>query len=265
MLTDGYTSSINGAAEVPHCTIKNTAQAMLMVARMSNLFWYFAGQYAAFIYNQCSNSTTGKPPALVVGEKYVQPHKLRPWGACVRIIKDLKSERTLSAHTSGDPRILSNNPIDASTLAPVDSPSIAFCGRFMSFGNNKAVMLVLVITITDGITSHKLRCVHHALVDEFGLSADPTDKPLPNELILSKLYDSTFSPTKPIKWKFDPMSSDLDTMGYPYNPSIRKAFQVSLPPLGQAIGIKLVTDEDYIVPILVRVDPAKEIYKLIPL
>ena len=181
------------------------------------------------------------------------------------IIKDLKSERALSARTSGDPRILSDDPVPATTLDPLDSPSTAFCGRFMGFGNNKAVMLVLIITVTDGITSYKLRRAHHALVDEFGLSANPTDKPLPNELILSKLYDSTFRPAKPIEWKFDPLSCDLDTMDSPYDPSICESFQVILPPSGQTIGMELITDEDYLVPILVRIDPAKPIYNHIPL
>ena len=135
----------------------------------------------------------------------------------------------------------------------------------MGFGNSKAVMLVLRFIEADGVTSYKLTRSHHALVDEFGLSTCTTNRPLPNEVILRQLYDNTFQPSKPTEWKFDQLSCDFDFTDSPYDPSICETFQVILPRTDHIIGMELITDEDYLVPILVRIAYNHPIYDQIPL
>ena len=53
--TGGYVSTINGAAESPNRTKKQSIQAMSMGALFDNAFWCLADQYGTQVYNQCKN------------------------------------------------------------------------------------------------------------------------------------------------------------------------------------------------------------------
>ena len=136
--TDGYASNINGAAKASHQTIKQSTRANLMGSLMPNGFWCFAGQYSGFTYNQCIIRTTNRPPALVYTKKLVKSKKLHPFGSRVKIIKELKTKRALSARTSGDLRADTEDEI---TMEEIDEHS-SFDGRFLGYGNDPAVMLV---------------------------------------------------------------------------------------------------------------------------
>lgn len=106
--TGGHASTINGAAKSPHSlshrTIKRSLRAGLIGSLLDNTLWCFSGQYAMFIYNNCINHTTGIPLAKKYLNKLAHPSKMHPFGARVKIISELKSQRALSARTSGDLR-----------------------------------------------------------------------------------------------------------------------------------------------------------------
>ena len=101
--TGDYASTINGKAEAPHKIIKRTAQAMRMGARMKDEYWCFAAQYAVQLLNNCVNRMTGKPPDMGYAKKLIPVSQIFPFGARVKIIRDVSSQCALSARTVGDP------------------------------------------------------------------------------------------------------------------------------------------------------------------
>jgi len=258
--TGGYASSINGKAEAPHRTIKTTTRSMLMGADMSDEYWCFAGQYAANVHNNCVNRMTGRPPALGYAKRLVPVSQIFPFGSRVKIIKDLKSKRALGARTSGDPR----SPLGANIYPPevgaLASPS-AFDALFLGWSSNPSVSLLLKL----GDTSNRILRGHHIIVDPFGISHDSQrDKLRPNEVIYQRYYDlkdQKCDPSAPgIEWSVDMNKSSLDTVQTLFDANECEAFDVTLPPKGQSIGITLMTDEDYLAPILVRIEPDASIY-----
>ena len=267
--TGGYASTINGKAESPHRTTKKTIRSMLMGANLDDAFWCFTGQYGTLGYNQCKNRVTGKIPDKEWTGKSIPPHDMPIFGANVKIVRELKAQRALEARTVGDPRALPTNPISVQDTIEVmqltNTSAPDSDGRFVGFSNNKAVALVLTEEDLDKPTSHRIRRVHHCIIDEWGLSTNPSRKPLPNEQLLRTLYDQRYqSPPPPLEWTYDGSVSALETRDSPFHPSALQEYEVTLPPRGQSIGLSIVTDEDFLIPILMRIDPAKAIYKEIP-
>ena len=124
--TGGYASNINGAAEAPHRTIKRFTQANLFKALLANYFWYFVCQYSALTYTQCINHTTGKLTGLVYCKKLIKSSKLHTFGSRVKTMKELKTQRALSAWISSNMRDDIENEI---SMEEIDQHS-SFDGRF---------------------------------------------------------------------------------------------------------------------------------------
>jgi hypothetical protein len=154
--TGGYESSIKGAAESPIKTIKRGIRADLIGSSMGDEFWCFAGQLTSTVYNQVMHRMTQKIPAKELTGKVIPIKKLHPFGARVKVLHHLPAQRSLSARTSGDLRILRQNelrPTIQPTSTDYDSDAIAihdttqpssFNGRFMGYSNHEGIILVYV-------------------------------------------------------------------------------------------------------------------------
>ena len=57
----------------------------------------------------------------------------------------------------------------------------------------------------------------------------------------------------------------MQSIASPFVPDDCETFDVTLPPRGVPIRLTFATDEDYLAPFLMKVDPAKPIYREIPL
>ena len=68
-----------------------------------------------------------------------------------------------------------------------------------------------------------------------------------------------------IDWSVDVEPSSLVSVASPFIPDDCEDFDITLPPKGVPIGMTLATDEDYLAPFLVWVDPGKPVYREIPL
>ena len=263
--TGGGASTINGTVESPHRTIKRMTRAQLIGSLLSNTLWCFSGQYAAFTYNNCINRTTGKPPALGYLNKLVKPSKLHPFGSRAKIITELKSQRALSARTSGDLRTIDGDTSspDAISTDELDTLS-SFHGRFVGYSNDPAVVLIYCADAK----VHKIRRVHHAIIDPFGLSVTPNDKVLPHEHLLRQAHaaqfgDSSFATTS--NWHADLDACEIQSLSNPFSADECESFTITLPPKGTLAGLSFVTDEDYMLPILYRIHPESPLYHQIPL
>ena len=60
-------------------------------------------------------------------------------------------------------------------------------------------------------------------------------------------------------------SCELDTIKSPFKPSECESFEILLPPEGRLTGLSFITDEDYLLPILYRINPESPIYDQIPI
>ena len=262
--TGGGASTINGTVESPHRTIKRMTRAQLIGSLLSNTLWCFSGQYATFTYNNCINRTTNKPPALSLLKKLVKPSKLHPFGSRVKIIKELKSQRALSARTSGDLRAIDGDDSSPSTISPDELSNLSsFDGRFVGYSNDPAVILVYC----ENAKIHRIRRVHHAIIDPFGLSLSPSDRVLPHEHLLRQAHSSQFGGSTfatATEWKADLDSCEINSLSSPFSATEYESFTITLPPKGTMAGLSFVTDEDYMLPILYRVHPESPLYHQIP-
>ena len=284
--TGGYASTINGKAESPHMTIKRMIRAMLIGASMLDIFWCFAGQYAANIHNNCINRITGKPPALGFAKKLVPVTQIFPFGSRVRIIKDLTSQRALAARTAGDLR----SPLGSAIYpAEVDNlPSTgAYDALFLGWSSNPAVSLLY----KQGDKSNRILRGHHIIVDPYGVSHNPSvDSLRPNEVMFQLCFDKSPGPygdpsSSPpastahlrrsprlasrdpagIEWNIALKSSSLDTVASAFPPEDCEAFDITLPPANAGpLGLLFTTDEDYLAPILMSISPESPLSSEIP-
>ena len=262
--TGGYSSTINGAAETPHRTLKKSIRAMLMGSNLADTFWCFAGQYAAQVYNSCTNRTTGRPPALRYSKKLLPASKVYPFGSRVRVIKDLPTKRALSARAAGDPRAYDGDSIFPSEIERNSS----FDGIFLGYSSSDAVALVY----KRGDSSDRIHRAHQLIVDPHGLSTSPADTLLPHEHMLRTVHNAVFTgqdqvaaTSNLLDLNFDIASSDLELVDSLFNPDDCETFEITLPPKGIPIGMTFTTDEDFLLPILVRIDPAAGVYPMIPI
>lgn len=181
--SDGYASSINGAAETPSRTCKRTIRAQLIRSSMSNIFHCFAGAYSPWIYNNVIHRITGEIPSLKLWGKFVSVKYLRPLGARVKVLTNLPSKRALTARTSGDTREEEYND-DANAITIIDaSQKSSFTGRFLGYSQHPNVMLIL----KEGNDTEPSRIIHahHAYVDPFGFSSSTS----PNDMPLHRMND----------------------------------------------------------------------------
>lgn len=262
--TGGYESSINGTAESPNRTTKRCIRANLMGSRLPDPFWCFAGQHSAVIYNQCLHRMTQKVPAKVFTGRTIPTSKLHPFGCQARIVKNLPAQRALSARTAGDPR---SYDAEAASLSDVQVQDDEI-GRFVGFSNHPNVALIYV---KDKNGNERIRRAHHVIFDHYGLTTRSNYQPLPHEQLLRTFHDHTFGQASATDGSSQKSSSlgieesQLDFIDSPFDPDECETFQVILPPKGQSIGITVVTDEDYTVPILHTISPSSNLYDEIPL
>jgi len=80
------------------------------------------------------------------------------------------------------------------------------------------------------------------------------------------LYDNQFQqPFTPLtEWTYDGHISNLGTTDSVFHPSDLEEHKVVIPPCGTSIGLQFITDEDYLLPILMQVTPERDIYQQIP-
>ena len=241
------------------------SRAMLMGASMSDVYWCFAGQYAAQLHNNCVNRMTGRPPALGYTKRLIPVSQIFPFGARVKIIRDLQSKRALSAQTIGDPRTSLNSTVYQAEVDGVNDKS-GFDATFMGYSSNPAVSLLL----KHRDKSNRILHGHHIIVDPVGISTNPTiDRLCPNETLYQRAFDATGPRANTsqdmIDWSVDVEPSSLASVASLFILDDCKAFDITLPPKGVPIGLTLATDEDYLAPFLMRIDPGKPVYCKIPL
>ena len=77
----------------------------------------------------------------------------------------------------------------------------SFDGHFFGYGNDPVVMLVY----TDSVLSHKIRQVHHNIVNVYSLSAFQNDRLLPHAHLIRIAHAERYgsSVTKPEEWKLN--------------------------------------------------------------
>ena len=73
------------------------------------------------------------------------------------------------------------------------------------------------------------------------------------------------SVTKPKKWNMELEACDLDTSKSPFTPLECDSLEILLPPKGRPTILSFITDEDYLLPILYRINPESPIYDQIPI
>jgi hypothetical protein len=232
---------------------------------MSNIFHCFAGAYFPWIYNNVIHRITGEIPSLKLWGKFVSVKYLHPFGARVKVLTNLPSERALTARTSGDAREEEYN-YDANAITIIDaSQKSAFTGQFLGYSQHPNVMLIL----KEGNDTEPSRIIraHHAYVDPFGFSSStsPNDAPTPNERLLLAAHNQLFDTTAPTTWQTQVQDCDLDFVASPFDPKLCETFKIVLPPKGQSIGAYIDTDEDYIIPILGKISKDYNLYDQIPL
>ena len=263
--TGGYQSTINGAAESPIKTLKQTIRALLIGSAMSNSMWCLAGQHAATVYNNILHRVTNKIPSHVLTNKIIPLQRMHPFGARIKVLTHLPSQRALTARTSGDPR--QSPPHTSDYMANVttiidDTQQSSFTGRYV--GNSNHPNVLLVFKEGTDTTPPRIARVHHATVDPFGLSSSPSDTPLPNERMLRALHNQVFDTTAPTDWQQQLSSCKLDTITSPFDPSQCTTLTITVPPKGSALGIYVDTDEDYLLPILGKVSKDSDLFDEIP-
>jgi hypothetical protein len=259
--TGGYESSINGGAESPIKTVKNTLCAQLISGAMANEFFCFGLQQTSLVYNNVIHRVTQELPSKMLTGKYVPLQRLHPFGAKVKVLTNLPSGRSLTARTSGDTR---ETDYDANAITIVDaSQRSSFTGRFLGYSNHVNVLLVYK-EATKSDTHRVIRC-HPAQIDHYGLSISTSDQPLPNEKMLLALHNQVFDPSAPTKWQQQLIQCSLDTTADPFDPALCETITITLPPQGQALGIYVDTDEDYLKPIIGKVSKDYPIFDQIPL
>ncbi|MGB2447382.1 MAG: reverse transcriptase domain-containing protein [Candidatus Poseidoniaceae archaeon] len=233
---------------------------------MSDEFWCFTSQYSSLQHDNTVNRRTGKIPSMVWLGKTIKESKLQPFGCRAKIISTTDAGRALNPRTSGDPRLPQADPhhqvVTPATAAESIAPGVEFDCRFVGYGNDPAVVLVY----QPGSKSHKIRRVHHVILDPYGLSTNPRRKLLPHEHLLRAVHSNLFLPPGVPRrsWHVEITPSDLDVVSSPFDPQHCESFTVTLPPQGQSIGLTFTTDEDYMLPVLHRIHPDYDIFDEIP-
>ena len=262
--TGGGESSLNGTVETPNKTIKRMVRANLMGALMPDPFWCFSAQYAGLQHNNTLNRRTGSTPAIIYLGRAINEAKLQPWGCRCKVIDRSPSGRALRPRTSGDPRLApANLQVISRDEAASIAPSETYHLRFMGYSNNPAVILAY----NPNSKAHRIRRLHHAILDPYGLSVDPDQPLLPNEHLLRVSHGNLFRPdnTPPETWRVELTVSDLEEVDSPFDANDLQHVKIILPPKGQSLGLTFITDEDYMLPVLYRVDPSYPVFDRIPL
>ena len=172
----------------------------------------------------------------------------------------MKSQRALATRTSGDISVLQDNEL---TIGEINDLS-SFNGRFLGYNNHPTVLLALMISST----SHRVRRVHHAIVDPFGLSVSGKERVLPHKHLLRTVHADNVGTNEvptPQEWNVELDPCELDSVSTPFIATECESFDVVIPLKGRLTEISVVTDEDYMLPILHRIDPASDTYNQVQL
>ena len=129
---------------------------------------------------------TGKPPAMGYAKKLIPVSQIFPFGAQVKIIRDVSSQRALSARIVVDPRSPQGSAIYSAELRAIDEAS-GFDAIFVGYNSNPAVALLL----KPRDKSNRILRGHHVIIDPFGISYNPAiDRLCPNEVLSQKPFDN---------------------------------------------------------------------------
>jgi hypothetical protein len=104
----------------------------------------------------------------------------------------------------------------------------------MGYSNHEGIILVYHEGTND--RAPRIARVHHTIVDHYGLSASPADKPLPNKLLMQAFHCDTFDSTSTTKWQMSLEQSNLDTVTSSFKPEDCHTIEITLPPKGTSIG-----------------------------
>ena len=122
--------------------------------------------------------------------------------------------------------------------------------------------------LTTLLTSHRVRRDHHAIVDPLGLFTSNMDWVLSHKHLLHTAHVDEFGAnrvTNPQEWIVELDLCELDTISVPFIESECESFEVVIPPKGKLTAISVMTNEDYIFPILHRIGPVSHTYNQVPL
>ena len=121
----------------------------------------------------------GRPPALGYAKKLIPVSQIFPFGARVKIICNVPSQRTLLAHTVGDPRTPQGSVIYPAELQTLNDTS-GFDALFMGYSSHPTVALLL----KPSGKSNCILCGHQIIIDPFGVLVNPSiDKLRLNEVL----------------------------------------------------------------------------------
>ena len=253
--TGGYNSSNNGPVESPNRPDKRIIRMLLMSSLLSNAFWCFALQYTDFISNNSLHSSTKKIPCqhLSGTAGVVPPSRMLIFGSKMRIIRELKSFRALSARTGGDPREVLQF-INPSSQAP---HTISHDAYFVGFQNHSTVMLGYQPQ------KHRIVRVHHAVVDEFGCTLKDA-KLSPAEYLLRHHPTMNLTDATEYSTLIEPV--ELGFTDSPFDASKLIVLSVTLPPSSiQDLGLILEDDQVYGLPTIVDIKRDSPLLPSIPL
>lgn len=141
-----------------------------------------------------------------------------------------------------------------------------FNAIFVGYSRNPDVALLL----KPGDKSIRILQGHYVIINPFGISYNPLiDKLHKHEVIFQRSFDnfvprSNLSETV-VDWSVEINQSKLDSVASPFVPGDCEAFDIILLPKRTPISLTFATDEDYLAPFLIRVDPEKPVYLEVPL
>ena len=168
------------------------------------------------MYNNCTNRSTERPSALRYFKKLIPPGKIFPFGARVKIIKDLPSQRGDSIFPSVTERV------------------------FLGYSSTDDVALVY----KQSDAGNRVRRVHYLVIDSHGLSMSASDTLLPNEYLLQNVHISVFTgkdqaiaTVNLLELEHDLQQLELDYVDSLFDPNECAAFEVTLPPRGRPIDM----------------------------
>jgi hypothetical protein len=179
------------------------------------------------VHNNILHTVTKQIPSKQFTGKYIPLKRLHPFGARVKVLTHLPSERSLTARTSGDNRPDSDYNANAITILDSTVKS-SFTGRYLGISNHENVVLVYK-EATDTET-HRVARVHHCQVDAYGFSTSPSDQLTPNEQMLRALHNQVFDTTAPTQWQSELEPCALDTVKSPFDPQDCQIVTITLPP-----------------------------------
>jgi hypothetical protein len=198
------------------------------------------------IHNNVIHSRTKQLPDVHFGGSTAfEPSLIIIFGSKVRIIKNLKSKRTIKSRTGGDLRAVVKFTQSTNTLT---KQPINHDGFFVGFDNHLRHWLVY------DPSKHAIRHCRHVIADEFGTTLSP-QKLLRDKHILRNHPSNDLATDKELEELIQPV--EIGLIDDPFDRKKCKTIKVTLPG-SDTIDLGLIFEDDkaYGVPILVDIEPA---------